>query len=256
MGARDTIRFNALDLPEGQTRPYFCPFCQAPHENKLYVTRLGDKLAYQCKRASCGASGYVQSVKGQGGSTPKKVFEPRKFEVKTCGIKGELLEYLTKTYSIYPKTFQMVGAVQNLRGTELFFPVFRNGRKIGVVSKRIFGVGKKSDTWRFEEELMYYHLARGDSDQVWIVEGVLDALKIKQVLGHHAIALLGTHLHEEVKNYVASLRPKQVNVCLDPDAIKAQMKMVKDLRLTVPAKSIVLKKDPKDTLPTQLRRYA
>lgn len=253
MTKRETIRASSVHLLEGDTESMFCPFCQASHEEKLYVTRLeGGKLAYQCKRASCGEKGIITGTRGEGGSPPKQ-FKPKYLDKETRVLSSETQDYIEEKYQIPRELLDEIGVLQSVSGDEIFFPIYRYGKRLGWVSKRLSGYGKKSIIYREVEEPLWFAVEGELSNDVWLVEDCLSAMKIVEA-GGNAIALLGTTLSKELIKHLEQYYSR-VYVALDPDAVNKQRKIVKQLKMGIHAEDVFLEQDPKDTPIEDLRRH-
>lgn len=255
MTKRETIRANAIHLQEGDTESMFCPFCQASHEEKLYVTRLGGgKLAYQCKRASCGEKGIITGTRGEGGSPPKQ-FKPKYLDKETRVLSSETQDYIEEKYQIPRELLDALGVLQSVSGDEIFFPIYKAGKRLAWTSKRLRGYGKKSIVYKEVDESLFFEVTLSGQNHVVIVEDCLSAMKVANVGdGMNAIALIGTHLSSEVIRHITTNYTK-VFVALDADAVNTQRKMVRHLNMYIDTVDVFLPQDPKDTPIEDLRRH-
>jgi len=249
--ARDTVALHAAGLVVGETQPFPCPFCQAQHENKLYVTKTGDDSAlYQCKRASCGVSGALgEHSRDSPILTP--TFTPKVFHKPTQELSVEQKNYLFDKYQIKntrgikyePEQDVLVFALKTAAGKEWGIQTKHEWNRRKGVPKCMLYKQRNVPVLHFEPPI--------GRDTCVLVEDFLSARKLAPIIP--TVSLLGTHLSEEcaleLKKYYSSLL-----IALDYDAIEKARKMREMWKGLFDINVVLLKQDIKDTKYHTLRQ--
>jgi hypothetical protein len=231
--AREQIQLEAVNLSDGDSVAITCPFCNAPHEKKMYVSRVGKAIKFYCHRVSCPARGIIGGEDNYYHAQTKKQFKPKIYWRPTCELTEDVYEELKLRYELTPDHLTAHGVLmEEAPNTRiLIFPIISGGTTIGRATKDLSATrtsqSPKAITYREREgEVLFW--TRGSerrSGPVYLSESCLDALKIAMV-GVRSCALLGTHLGEAEALALAAVTNELVWV-LDPDAVATAHKLAK-----------------------------
>lgn len=195
---------------------YNCPNCG---DRKFHLYFNAEKGLYHCFR--CGISGRVDR---KGKPEVSKVVAEQKIETEIPPMSNTwspvVLEFLKKRDLLIATQYGKEGSPDSARWRQtIIFSVYPNGyvgrRVARGEPKYIFSKGTSNAIWFDYSTLVGSRL-------VFLVEGILDALRLLQV-GHPAIALLGTGVGKgklELLQEICSPKfgIKQVGILLDADA--------------------------------------
>ena len=241
----DQLKLELMSMEDGETSALHCPFCNADHENKLYLTKTGDGAGlYQCKRASCGAAGSL----GEHTGTIRKIaptFKPKLFTRSLSPLKAEHRNYLLDKYEITNTRGIRYDAKEDVLAFDL---QTAQGTGWGVQTKYEWHRPEHRSksclyTERNVPKIHYEHpIGRGTCV---LVEDWLSARKLSSIIP--TVALLGTHLPEEaaldIRKYYDSLL-----LALDYDAVEKARKLREAWKgLFMSIDIVLLKRDVKDT---------
>ena len=242
----DQLKLEIMSMEDGETKPLPCPFCNADHENKLYLTKTGDSSGlYQCKRASCGAAGALGEHTGNIRTTTPKAFKPKLFTRALTPLRTEHKDYLNKYYQItntrgirYDKEKDVLAFdLQTAKGTSW-----------GIQTKIEWNrpTNKAKSCLYSERDVPKIHFEHPIGRGVCaITEDWLSARKLSPLIP--TVALLGTHMSEEaaleIRKYYSSMI-----LALDYDAIDKARKIREVWKgLFASIDIVLLKQDVKDT---------
>ena len=248
----DAIRIAMQEMYEGQTRrDIMCPFC-GDTTGAFSVTRTVDKVLFHCFRASCGASGFVQS------DGPPKV-------TSTSGTKKTAKKLTIDIYpieawewrGIYDIEKEIIGSHygKDKYGRVVVSLYDKHMRLVGMHAKRdavleCSYTGPKAVTYKLDEGPYYFYLRRGDgSFPLVIVEDIFSA-GVFNTAGYASLALLGTSASHDMLKEIKFLsrNTDKILVALDPDAITKGIMLKEKLNSLMPGKQVGvawLDKDPK-----------
>src|SRR6266446_4324394 len=121
----------------------------------------------------------------------------------------------------------------------IVFPVFHMQELLGFTGRTL--VPGREPKWLHSTGLQAPFSARwGRKEEIVLVEGVFDALKVERFLGHHVdvIALLGTHLSEEREKWIK--RYPIITLWFDPDRAGASAAIETAERLLDMGKEVLI----------------
>ncbi len=269
---REQIKLLALDLAIDETETFTCPFCQAKHEKKFYVTRIYAGLLYQCKRASCGAKGFVPTTvseltaKWKGpkrkGKGPKKT---KVFKDKTVDIRQykHILYYLCAKYKLNRSTIVDQGWKYVPNRKAIWFPVrcpygYEHGCVIRYLRKRE-GSTKAISYVDAGYDGMHFPVSAIGQTTAIIVEDIVSATRsldsIRRLRSNLqprkrsliTCALMGTNFNEPRVEQLIKLGIRDIIVALDPDATAVGYGLKRKWNLYFNSVSVKpMKYDPKD----------
>lgn len=248
--AREQIKLEAISLRDGESKAIECPFCNAQHEKKCYITKMGSTIKYYCHRVSCTGRGVIGDGNYHHAHT-KKQFNPKIHERPTCEVDDRLSQFVERRYGITKEDLDANGVLMESTGSALVFPIRSGGIRIGKCTKDFRatrGSGRqKSITYREKEGEVLFWTRNSErrSGKVYLSEGCLDAMKIAKC-GVRSCALLGTNLGEAEALAIAKVA-NEVVWCLDNDAVAVAHKLAKKYALLFKSKVIIFSEDPKDT---------
>lgn len=228
----EEIKLYALGLMYGDTINVECPFCQAPHENKFYITREVNGLLYTCHRASCGARGFIPSKTGVQQDRTSKPFVPKLFTRPTTAPSENLRWLYLYYYGVHmPENW----SVTNHR---LIVPVRTlSGHAWGVWAKKLVhdhSPGTKTILYPELEFDPKIHFPKSGLHEIYtVVEDPISAQRLAQY-GVPCFALLGTHLKEEAVTYLIEWGITGLRLALDFDAINKAIAIKTKYELSFP----------------------
>jgi hypothetical protein len=260
--AAEFARLEAINLPVGSTLPNtICPVCGGGLSRRptFAITRLSDKIAYCCYRASCEVRGYVDDggrIIPTGAANPAKPLKP--YTGKLVRLSGTDINYFWKRFEIPADVSDSkirVG-IHNCYVLPIFNNVYRIVGHVlrqpawkgnpGPVRHNPEWTGAKSMTYMKEaaEPISFYR--GGDNDDWVIVEDQISAIKLS-AYGCNSVALLGTHLNMPKAREIQRVA-KRITIALDADATNKAFKMAKDYGLAFEkVKVVLMEQDVKDT---------
>ncbi len=241
----DQLQLELMGMEDGETKPLPCPFCNATHEDKLYLTRSSEGSGlYQCKRASCGAAGALGEHTGDIRKIPPS-FTPKLFTRSLTPLRTEHKDYLNKYYQItntrgirYDKAHDLLAFdLQTAKGTSWGIQTKREWNRSEKYAKSCLYAERNVPKLHFE-----HPMGRGTCA---VVEDWLSARKLAPIIP--TVALLGTHLTEEsaleIRKYYDNLL-----LALDYDAVDKARKLRETWKGVFHSIDVVLlKADVKDT---------
>lgn len=245
----DSLKMELTTMEDGETKACPCPFCNAQHEDKLYLTKTGSGSGvYICHRASCGAKGGIGDRDITITSKPKRT-NIKLYSEETTALTDSHKEYLNAKFELQDYT----GITYEPRRNALVFQLQTAERTIwGTQIKRQWGVPKgsyKCCTYQCRDAPKIHYAPPIGRGRVVLVEDFLSAKKLSRIVP--TCAILGTHMLEEVAVDLHKYYDHLV-LALDYDAvdkmrkIKAQWSCVFDIDI------VIMKKDVKDTPYTEL----
>lgn len=261
MNNDSTIKLLALHLGVGERSRHICPYCKAGHEKSFIVTRTSTGIYYNCYRVSCGHRGYIGSVTST--STTAKVFVPKYQEDTTSRLSPALMKFLQDSYHISNTRAANQGFKYIRSKHRLYMPVYNiQGYEIGSVSKSL-PVWTDKDTpdggpkiltyYNVNDSRLHFPLGEMVGGTCIVVEDILSANTIENVLNVNACALLGTEMSSD-KAAVLGKHFTNIVLALDPDATDKAIKMLHKYALYWGTSRVcALPKDPKDMTEQELK---
>ena len=254
---KNEIRLLAADMQIGDTQRVVCPFC-GDRERTFSITRHENGLLYNCYRASCGSRGFTpEPGHDLPNRPPKPKVQPYRGELQVLG--EDDFEYFSWHYDLCRDSVRdsVVDAIYRNEHDEYVLPV-RNpvGRVRGYNVRQPWpGAPRKgregapkSKLWMHSEEpSMAWYTYPGIPRTLVVVEDQLSAMMASEQYECDAVALLGTHMNAERAREIASVRPEEVIIALDPDATDQAFAMARKWGLAWPKCLVaILDRDIKD----------
>ena len=243
------------DLYLDETINTYCPFCEARHEKKFYITRTSTGLLYYCHRGTCGRHGIVGAEYTDVAGRKRERFKVFKGNLIT--LPKEIWGEIFSKYDIGYDRCMEQGIKYAQEERRIYFPIYNErGYQIGENLKAVSAETQpKNLILRWSDyPNVHFPLRQEHGDSIVLVEDHISALKIAEV-GYSA-ALMGTHLSTEVVRLFKSMEIKTLKVMLDGDAILPATKIYTDYKGLFDIKIIPLPLtlDPKDLSLLDLRR--
>lgn len=237
--AKKKIKLECAGLALGQTTTIPCIFCGASHEATLRITRTEEGLLYKCHRASCGTAGFVGTLPGADvvrTTTKKREPEPRP---DGRPLSADELVTLYDKFLIPPQVLQVEGWYMGDSG-RVVMPVFNvSGHEIGWTRRAwpefyVGRSGKKALYSPGNPDYPVIHFPRTawehDDRSTWVVvEDQPSAIRAAQHVP--TCALVGTYMGQDKLEELRKTGARRVVVCLDNDAAKQSVAMVRELSL-------------------------
>lgn len=219
--------YNILDnikVATGQTIRMNCPSCKG--YNTFSVTNEMGRLKWNCFKASCNVKGdksvslSVEDVKNYGKQTKKEV----DFVMPLCIVPHRNNRAVIKWCAEWGLDVDKLGLLLDVKEDRVVFPVEHAGKVVDATGRAL--------TWRQPKWKRYGSCGLpytcGTGDVAVVVEDCISAAvagDVKRIVG---VALLGTSLLEEHKQYLMQF--SKVVMALDPDATRKTIEYQKQLR--------------------------
>lgn len=261
------IKLYGLGLELGESLPLsICPFCEGGRtkENSFSVTRINKGLLYNCFRAKCGVSGMVRSGPPDREDYVPKEWVSRPFKQPLSKLPDPVYEWLKFKYELPRELLDFNSVKYAPKSNRLYMPIYDiEGMDVGGVAKSLpeelsehakgsIPEGPKSlNYWREKRPKLHFPFTTLTHSVVVAVEDHLSAMKVGQFLP--SVALMGTSLNAEAAVLLKQCYDHLI-LMLDPDALKASIKIADDYRSMFKTVDVInMKADPKDTKNTHLR---
>lgn len=264
---RNEIALSYSAIGDGETSSgEICPACAGgdSQEKSLSVTRRGNSLLFICHRSSCYLRGAV-SLGGMPtlGETPRSLDRKTSYpRVAAEQLNAATAKFLATRYRIPAESVEFAGlgwtGDANWRyGRRVAMPIYGpNSKERGVSYRSYEGVAPKTITELkdgSESTASWYKWLR-KSDTLIIVEDQISAIKLAPYV--HSLALLGTHMNEDLAKEIAAQGYKTVLICLDNDATYTAIKMQLMWKSTIKGLLVNgLGKDIKDMNDNEFQEY-
>lgn len=246
MALRDEVKLLGADLDvDDRSEHMICPACNGGRssERTFIITRTDHGLLFKCHRASCTAYGFVRSI----GSELVKGTRPRNRRPKakpytrdTVPLPPEQQGWLSTQFHISLQMLELEGWKWNDETQRVIIPI-RDIRmaELGHNARywpeldglRLGNVGPKSITYWNDLDCVKYHMPireqRGDT--LTLVEDQPSAVRLAQ--DTDALALLGTHVTNQLAATIQSMRYSRIVLVLDNDATLKALKIKQQLGL-------------------------
>lgn len=234
-----------------------CPACKGGDtgERTLSVARKDGRLMWICHRASCPFRGSEWGPCRVGElytRTPSPRGVTGRDYIRTSSpLPDKYREMFTEKYSLEINTLAHWGIGWAEEDKRVVMPVRnRQGEDIGAQLRSYEGANPKTIT-HTEACAVAWYARTGDTRHLIIVEDQVSAMRLWQ-RGVSAVALLGTHLNEEMVSEIRKTKFKSVVIALDNDAIAKSVQFVIKFRSYLPMLLLPISKDIKDQTEREL----
>jgi len=240
---------NDIHIDVGHSKRMNCPFCKG--YNTFTITNQMGSIKWNCYKASCNAKGNkrvgltAQDIRNMTGETKKETTFIMPEYIVPHGNRADLIRYANS----FGLTLQALGAMYDVKEKRIVFPIKHGGKIVDATGRAL---AKRHPKWkRYGSSSLPYTF--GSGDVAVVVEDCVSAAVVGSVNNLVGVALLGTTLLDEHKQYLSQF--STVMVALDPDALTKTMQYVKDLRSVVKnVKGIKLVDDIKYRNPDDMQK--
>jgi hypothetical protein len=261
----DAIELEYGDLADGTTLSgQLCPACEggSSRERTMSVTAKEGMILFHCHRATCPFSGVVLSngARRANGELPKERRYPL---IKGQPVEQSLIRLLSAKYGVKDfvleyASLRWTGEGDGPYSKRVAFPIFDpDGNERGVSYRSyIQGVQPKAIVELKSADAIkacWYKMMR-KSDSLVIVEDQMSALKLAPHT--HTVALLGTHVSQQLVDEIVNGNYDRVRISLDQDAVYEAVKLQLRMRHRVPGILVAsIQKDIKDFTAEEVKQY-
>lgn len=233
---RDEIYLSYNYIGDGETvSGEVCPVCEGgpTSETSLSVTKRGGTLLFNCHRSSCGLRGAVSS-----GGMPtfgeertgldRENSYPR---IKTEPLNAAVIKFLATKFRIPAESFEYAGFgwtgdANGRYGRRVAMPIYGPGSTERGTSYRSYeGNSPKAiiELKNASEVSASWYRWQRKAKTLVLVEDQVSAVKLAEHT--HSLALLGTHINEELADEIVNEKYERVVICLDNDATSKAIKL-------------------------------
>jgi len=223
---QDYVAIQGIDLDYDESTYCACPECG--REGKFSITRTDTGLLYNCFRDVCDTAGHVSADGVARAPRKHKDKGGRKLHV----YEGELREMKFHERALFLAKYGLTrralrrGRFKYAPEEDCYaFPILTpQGYERGIVLRRYDGREPKALTRQHTAgPTTSWYIGDKGFRRIVIVEDQISALKLSRYCT--AVALLGTAMSHEAAQEIASMRPEQVTIALDEDAINTAYKI-------------------------------
>lgn len=236
----DVLKFiNTLDIPTGSRWRGNCPSCNGV--NTLNVTNDMGTMLYNCYKASCNLHGGVHT--GMSADDIRTMLRNRIEEtvVHTTFEQPANLVHMRDDFTEGMEFCEVwdidpADVLYDVREDRVVFPVYDNNKIVDAVGRAMH---KAQFKWKRYGKANHPYTAKGaDSRYAVLVEDAISAYRVPKLVGVDGVALLGTALTTQHREYVAK-HYEGVIVALDRDALDKQIAIRNDLSTYVDVVKVV-----------------
>lgn len=244
---RDEVKLLGADLDvDERSEHLLCPACNGGRssERTFIITRTDTGLLYKCHRASCSVKGYVSSIGSEliKGYTKRKASKPRAKPYTRDMVKlpPEQSGWLSTQFHITIQMMEQEGWKWNEETQRVILPIrdarhaelghnARYWRELDTMD--LISVGPKSITYWNKLDVVKYHMPLREhrTDTLTLVEDQPSAVRLAQ--DTDTLALLGTHVTNELAHTIQAMRYSRIVLALDNDATLKALKIKRELGL-------------------------
>lgn len=270
--AKQEIALEGAELAIWESRYIDCPFCQ--REKKMGITNSPDGLLYHCFSTHCGKSGNLGS-RGTDGAPVVKTKKPRRYVGHKIGSTVEDRQYFKDRFGLAMTENARSNRHYEIMRTEhdeyLLSIRDHTGETVGEVVRQptwsgepappIAGQPKKPKalTYLAGPKLAWYDTREtlsgltGNDDLVVLVEDQISAMKIRDVTGYTAVALLGNWASADEVSIILKRATNSCILWLDPDMNSQAFRFAREYgALFNDFRVIMSVADPKDLTDLQI----
>jgi hypothetical protein len=221
-----------------------CPECSG--KGTLTITYKSGAVLYNCFKASCYVSGVInrdydigyikRKLSGQGPDAPSKWKRPLPDMTSCPSHHPSVLKYLEDNNALYAFTERLIQIRYDPKANRCLFYMNNN---TGAVGRHLNGHKPK---WMAYGDVTGI-LPVGKSDHGIVVEDAASACAVGATGVYTGIALLGTNLNTKQKSQLLSFN--KLTICLDKDASRKSLVLLRQLQGLVPCSVKFLNQDLK-----------
>lgn len=240
---------NDIHIDVGESKRMNCPFCKG--YNTFTISNEMGRVKWNCYKASCNAKGNkrvgltAQDIRNfhQEETEEKKFVLPE--YIVPHGNRVELMRY-TDAYDL---DMMSLGLMYDVKENRIVFPVRHDGKIVDATGRAL---AMRHPKWkRYGSSCLPY--TSGVGSVAVVVEDCVSAAVVGGVNNLVGVALLGTSLLEEHKQYLAQF--STVVVALDPDALTKTLEYARQLRTVVQTVKVLrLEDDIKYRKPEDMKK--
>lgn len=253
-------------LPRESTSYTFaCPNCGM--SGSFSVTNNGLGILYNCFRNKCGIRGFIPNADTISDVSAKEPVTKEYKPIETFRLSAAQVRFFVQKFNLYgvreygfkwaPKYKRVFIPIRDYYGREIGH-LLRGYKELGEYE------GPKTLNFKYSHTIpfAYYSFDCMRKSRIVLVEDVISCLKVFQVIESGSdvtgvptdigvISLMGTSISTEMARL---LRPKDVTLWLDGDAITKSFRIKENLSLYLRNVDVVYtKSDPKDLSHEQIR---
>lgn len=268
--AKTTIQLEGENLGLWESKYIDCPFCG--RDKKLGVTNSPNGLLYHCFSSHCGKAGIIGGQLGGRPLDKEETTRNRRYLGTTTVCSPEDKAYFEERFGIDTK------AIYVTEKDEYLFPILDwEGLRVGEVVRQPTWAGEPSPVRAGRRgvpkaltyldnraaRLAWYDMPTlgskemvADDDLVVLVEDQISAMKVCQVTGYTAVALLGSDISMFSLQALRKRAKTSVVLWLDPDMNGKAFELASRIGGTFNDFRVKLSvADPKDLTDTQIEQH-
>tara|TARA_R100001086_G_C11832289_1_gene256893 strand:+ start:182 stop:949 length:768 start_codon:yes stop_codon:yes gene_type:complete len=214
-----------MNVPVGTTKRTNCPVCKG--YNTFTVTNNMGSLVWNCYKASCTVSGgtrthlSVEDIRA-GFSGAEEFADQIQFTMPEYVVPAnrDVVEWASSLYQLDAKK---LGLMYDVKEHRAVFPIVHEGKTVDATGRAI---RSRLPKWRrYGKNNLPYSYGCGTTAVV--VEDCVSAAVVGSDV-RCGVAVLGTSLSESHKRYLSQF--STAIIALDPDALKKNLAIAKELR--------------------------
>ena len=206
-----------VNLNMGDTKRMNCPSCNG--YKTFSITNNNGKIVWNCFKASCNLKG-AKSIHLTTDDIRKymqKIEKERKFVLPEYIVPMKETNFPKHQFGVRARD-----VLYDVKEKTIVFPIKHDGEIVDAVGK----AEKRLPKWkRYGNSSVPY--VKGKGSVAVVVEDCISAYVVANY-GYVGVALLGTSLSDKHKEFL--LHYKKVIIALDPDALKKNLQIAKELR--------------------------
>lgn len=242
----------SVRLKDGETKRMDCPFCGG--KNTFTLTRKNGSRVWNCYKASCKAAGgngdtralttIQKTLRGDSGGSERVNPEPIPSTVSDPEHHAEVVQYLKQINALESYESGLVRIAYDPKENRVLF--FMNGGK-GAVGRAL---DNRKPKWKAFGDVRGVFTC-GKGPVAVVVEDAASAAAVGCLPEYTGVALLGTHMDMPKKAGLMAF--ERVVLCLDNDASKKSIDLLRKVQGLVPATVRFLRDDLKWLTKDQIR---
>jgi len=243
-----------IKLKEGETKRVNCPFCGG--RNTFTITRREGVRIWNCYKASCTASGATGDIFPVEAIKMRITGKDSRLNAEKCVLKSNLPavsvpvdnhEYAVRYLkSVHAYQAYVEGLVHVSYAPKEHRVLFWLNNDTGAIGRSLKGAIPK---WKVYGDCSGLFTC-GSGPTAVVVEDAASACAVGVLPGYTGVALMGTHI-DSVKKRELTRFPRLV-ICLDNDASRKALTLVRKMEGFVPTSVRFLKQDFKWLEPQEI----